>query len=260
MDQSALDKLLFDLQLGPLRYFHQIGSTNDEALLWAKEGAPDLSVILADEQTAGRGRGQRGWHTPPGAALAFSVIIHPTGVDEYEYIPRLAGLGALAVTRALKKNYDLAAQIKWPNDVLVNHQKLSGILGEAHWIGDQLTALILGIGVNVSPESVPQDVDYPATCVETVYGEQIDRAELFHDILAELIFWRSKLTSREIIKSWESELAFQGEWIQLVTESEPPLIGLILGLRPDGSLRIRTPNNEERTIRAGEIHLRPVDK
>jgi BirA family biotin operon repressor/biotin-[acetyl-CoA-carboxylase] ligase len=260
MDQHALDQVLADLPLGPMRYFQQIGSTNDEAYLWAKEGTPDLSVIVADEQTAGRGRGQRQWHTPAGGGLAFSVIIHPEGMDDYENIPRLAGLGALAVTQALKKKYNLPAQIKWPNDVLVNHRKLAGILGEAHWTGNRLSALILGIGVNVSPESVPQDVDYPATCVETVFGAHIDRLDLLHNILAELITWRSKLTSREIIKAWESELAFRDEWIQLVTEGEPMLVGLILGLQPDGSLKMRTPNNEVMIIRAGEIHLRPVDK
>ncbi len=92
---------------------------------------------------------------------------------------RQTALGALAVCQTFREKYALPAEIKWPNDVLVNRSKLAGILVEAHWQGDQLQAVILGIGINIAPESVPVESEliYPATCVQTVLGRPVDRLE-----------------------------------------------------------------------------------
>src|SRR5436189_4154195 len=94
MDQSDLIKTLSDLPLGGIRYFSSIGSTNDEALAWAAKGAADLSIVIADEQTAGRGRLSRKWFTPHGSALAFSLILHP---QHGAHLSRTVGLAALAI-------------------------------------------------------------------------------------------------------------------------------------------------------------------
>src|SRR5688572_12632522 len=132
MDEKTLRKTLSDLPLREFRYFAQTGSTNDVALAWASDGAPDLALIYADEQTTGRGRMGRKWFTPPGAALACSLILRPKG-RESENIGLFSGLGALALVRALKK-HGLSAQIKWPNDVLINGRKTAGILVETVWM------------------------------------------------------------------------------------------------------------------------------
>src|SRR5512141_2769024 len=115
MRRNELSAALAGLPLGGLRFFTTIGSTNDEALAWAAEGAPDQSLVVADEQTAGRGRAGRRWHTPPGAALAISLILRPTPVERT--LPaRTTGLAALAITQCCTA-MNLQASIKWPNDV-----------------------------------------------------------------------------------------------------------------------------------------------
>src|SRR5215208_4950382 len=118
MNQDQLKRTLSKLPLGDVKYFDSIGSTNTEALAWATNDAKDLSLVIADEQTTGRGRLDRKWFTPPGTALAFSLIVHPTPEEE-AFLTRIVGLAALAVVDALKAR-GLTARIKWPNDVLLS--------------------------------------------------------------------------------------------------------------------------------------------
>src|SRR5512132_1605599 len=122
MNQDELKKALSKLPVGDVKYFDSIGSTNNEALAWATNDAKDLSIVIADEQTAGRGRLDRKWFTPKGTALAFSLILRPTA-EEKPYLSRTVGLAALAVAESIQK-LGLAAQIKWPNDVLIAGRKV----------------------------------------------------------------------------------------------------------------------------------------
>src|SRR5215216_678108 len=110
MNQTELRKALSKLSLGDVRYFDSVGSTNTEALAWATSDAKDLSLVIADEQTAGRGRLDRKWFTPKGTALAFSLIMRPTA-EEKSYLTRIVGLAALAVVDTLQTR-GLIAQIK----------------------------------------------------------------------------------------------------------------------------------------------------
>ena len=257
MNARELQAALRDLPLGGLRFFERIGSTNDEALTWASNEATDLSIVIADEQTSGRGRLSRKWFTPPHAALAFSLILRPTA-DEIKYPARVTGLGALALTDAVAL-LGLRAQIKWPNYVLLNGKKAAGILVESVWLGDMPNAFVLGMGINVLASSIPpaDQVLFPATSIETESGKEINRVALLHDVLSSLIAWRQKLGTDEFIKTWEASLAFRGEEIQLMKENELPVSGKLLGLEPDGSLRLKV-NNNSLTVQIGEIHLRPA--
>jgi BirA family biotin operon repressor/biotin-[acetyl-CoA-carboxylase] ligase len=149
-----------------------------EAAEWLQAGAADFSLVLANEQTAGRGRFQRRWYTPPDAALAFSLILRPRESEEGQQSLLFTGLGAVAVCEALERLYGLRPQIKWPNDVLVTGKKVCGILSEAHWQGEKLLGIVLGIGINVAPSSVPpvSAVLFPATCVEDCLASSIYQA------------------------------------------------------------------------------------
>ncbi|MBU0510739.1 MAG: biotin--[acetyl-CoA-carboxylase] ligase [Chloroflexi bacterium] len=280
MDQHTLETNLAGLPLGRIRFYDNVGSTNDIASDWADEGAPDLSLVLANGQTAGRGRAGRKWFTQPGASLAFSLILRPpisktppphpstkSPVDYSSIIPRLSGLGALGVSRALRKHYSLPAQIKWPNDVLVKQRKLAGVLAEAHWTGNQLSAAILGIGINIAASSVPLDdvLAFPATSVESALGCSVDRLSLLRSVISEVISCRSLLAAPEFIQAWEADLAFRGEQVQIVSsggQGEATHLvheGYIAGLDSDGSLKLRLLSGEEATVRLGEIRLRLVD-
>jgi BirA family biotin operon repressor/biotin-[acetyl-CoA-carboxylase] ligase len=281
--QTELETRLKNLPFGGIRYFDQLPSTNDEAANWIKAGCADLSLVIADEQTAGRGRGGRRWFTPPGSALAFSVVLL---VDEQinkllasQNTARLNGLGALAVCSALQKNYGLPAKIKWPNDILVNGKKLSGVLTESHWIGNELIGVIVGIGINVATESVPPadwDADnshpYPATCVESQVNQPVNRWGLLNEVLEAFIIWRDQLSSPEFLLTWQDNLAFLGEWVQIVfPESETTKkLGQIIGLEVDGSLKIMEESGKLSVLQFGEIQpsdspfgeprLRPIDR
>lgn len=258
MDLSELSAALVDLPLGGLRFYDSIGSTNDAALAWAKEGARDLSLIIADEQTAGRGRSGRKWHTPAGVAIAMSLILRPSSLERM-FPARLTGLAALALVEACQER-GLTAQVKWPNDVLIQGRKVAGVLVESEWSGNALTACVLGIGVNVAPPSVPptEHLSFPATSLEAETGRPMPRSELLKDLLGALLQWRSQIGTPQFITAWEEALAFRGQEILLGRDGDTPLHGTLVGLESDGSLRILS-DEMPTVVHFGEIHLRPMD-
>lgn len=240
-----------------IRAFASLGSTNDEALAWAANGAPDLALVLADEQTAGRGRMGRKWHTPAGAALAFSLVLRPHGAER-ETIGLFSGLGALALVDVFKR-YGVTAQIKWPNDVLVRRQKVAGILVETVWLGTEVDSVILGMGVNVTPAALPpaEMLNFPATCAEAELPQPVPRLTLLQELLEALLIRRAALTSPGFLRDWEMALAFRGEIVRVWVGSAEPMIGQVLGLEADASLRLQTAAGQIKTINFGEVHLRP---
>jgi BirA family transcriptional regulator, biotin operon repressor / biotin---[acetyl-CoA-carboxylase] ligase len=258
MNEGRLQKAFSDLPLGGLRYFDSIGSTNDDALTWVSQGASDLSLVVSDEQTAGRGRSDRKWYTPPGSALAFSLILRPSAA-ELKHPARITGLGALALTDSLRP-LGLIPQIKWPNDVLLNGRKVAGILVESDWLGNILNASVLGMGVNVLKASTPppEGAAFPPTCIEVELGHPLDRIELLKDILSALLNWRNKLGLDEFLQAWEDSLAFHGQQVQVTRDRQLPLTGELIGLEPNGNLQIRTLDGDMHEIAFGEIHLRPA--
>ncbi|MCC6146989.1 MAG: biotin--[acetyl-CoA-carboxylase] ligase [Anaerolineaceae bacterium] len=242
-----------------LQFFESTGSTNDIAMSWAAQGAHDFSLVVANHQSAGRGRLQRRWITTAGSALAFSLVLRPTSI-EAEHLSFFTALGALALSDVLKEQYGLVSMIKWPNDVLLNHRKTAGILVEAAWQGDVVQSVILGIGVNVALESVPpeEEVLYPATCVESALGKEVNRMEFLAALLERIKFLRPEMRSPRFLEAWQRHLAFQGEAVQ-VTESDATILtGILSGLNEDGSLRLQTEAGTIYSIQVGDIRLRPV--
>ena len=260
MQEEGLKSYLTGLLLGAWRYFDTTGSTNDVALTWAQTGAPDMALVVADSQSAGRGRFQRHWVTNPGAALAFSLVLRPTSV-ELQYLSHFAALGALAIWQTLAKEWDLAVQIKWPNDILLNQKKAAGILIENTWLGDQLQGLVMGVGLNISPQSVPppDQLMYPATCLESVLGYAVNRWAVLRSILLNLASWRKQLGSPEFFNTWEDHLAFKDEWVQVSGTSGPERVGRVAGLSPSGSLRLVDQQGNELLVDAGDVSLRSAD-
>ncbi len=256
MDEKTIRNALQPLELPAVRYLPVTASTNTEALQWAAQGAPDLAVVIADEQTAGRGRDGRRWHTPPGAALAVSVVLR-AGPDDVYGPPRLAGLGAISIALALRDVYGLPAQIKWPNDVLLSGRKVAGVLVETVWQGDAWQYAVVGMGVNVRPAAVPADVRFPATDIERVLGKGVVRSELLYEILKSLVAWRSRLGSPAFMQTWEGLLAYRGETVTLMLAQAPNVTGTLVGLADDGVLRLRLPDGGLQMFSVGEIiHLR----
>ena len=257
MNQVEIENALAGLPLGEIRYFDTIGSTNDYAMYWTQYGPSNLSIVIADEQTAGRGRAGRRWLTPRGAALAVSVILQPDQV-EVGALSLVNGLGALAVSDALAC-LGLSPAIKWPNDVLMEGGKVAGVLPESHWLGDRLLGVVLGIGVNVGRAALPPagSVNFPAGCVEEALGQPVVRVTLLREILSALVFWVGQLGTPIFLETWENRLAFRGERVQVIPPIGEPVEGQIAGLTSAGNLRLAI-GKEEKVFSAGEIHLRAV--
>jgi BirA family biotin operon repressor/biotin-[acetyl-CoA-carboxylase] ligase len=259
MNEKELKKALSKLPLGDVRYFESIGSTNNEALAWATGGARDLSLVIADEQTAGRGRLDRKWFTPGGTALAFSLILRPTGAER-PYLMRIVGLAALAVADALRTR-GLSAQIKWPNDVLLDGRKVAGILVESVWSGEEVDCVVIGIGVNVLTAAVPPAdfLQFPATSLEESLDGMVEREPVLHDILAGILALRPHLGTGSFLASWEKSLAFRDRQVHVEQGDGSPLRGKLLGLDSDGSLRLSGEDGKSVTVRFGDVRLRPHD-
>lgn len=263
MNESQLEIALSGLPLGPLRFFATIGSTNEQALRWVEAGAPHLALLVAGEQTAGRGRAGRRWYTPPDSALAFSLVLRGQVLRIASGdLGRLAALGALAVCEALRQEYGLPVEIKWPNDVLATRRKLAGVLAEASWRGEQLTAIVLGIGVNVTAGSLPPEEHraFPATSVELVLERRVDRLKLLRAILEAILGWLPRVNTNDFIQAWQEQLAFLGEPVRLIHAGNSLLEGQVAGLTSEGFLRLQTSSGEMVTVPFGEIQLRPGEQ
>jgi len=259
MNENSLKKKLSKLDIGGLRYFDSIGSTNDEALTWAAEGAPDFALVVADTQTAGRGRLQRRWVTHAGAALALSLVLRPTP-QESQCLTRFSPLGAVAVRQALAEKFGLSAEIKWPNDVLLGRRKTAGVLAETSWEGPGLPAVVLGIGVNIAPSAVPPPagLNFPATCVESALGGPVERWEVLRAILEGLLAWRAQMCWPAFLAEWQAHLAFRGEWVRIGASGGADLIGKVQDINHDGSLRLLDQNGNELSVSVGDVHLRTI--
>jgi BirA family biotin operon repressor/biotin-[acetyl-CoA-carboxylase] ligase len=258
MNETSLKKQLAKLNLGGLRYFDSIGSTNDEALAWAASGAKDFSLVVADEQTQGRGRLDRKWLTPKGSAIAMSLILHPSAPMR-PHLSRTVGLAALSLADACLK-LGLSPKIKWPNDILLDGKKTAGILVETVWSGDEADSLVIGIGVNVEKSAVPpvESLQFPAVSLEDRLGASPKREEVISLFLTSLLRWREQIGSDGFIKAWEEKLAFRGESVQIRAGGEESIHGQLDGLESDGSLRLRDVHDKFVIVRFGDVSLRPA--
>jgi BirA family biotin operon repressor/biotin-[acetyl-CoA-carboxylase] ligase len=257
MNQQELTKLLSKLPLGDVKYFDSIGSTNDEALAWASNDAQDLSLVVADEQTMGRGRYDRPWITPHATALAFSLILRPNA-EEHSHLSRIVGLTALALTDAFQK-LGLRPEIKWPNDILLNSRKVAGILIELVWSGEDVDCVVIGVGVNVAKGSVPSTdiLRFPATSLENALGVAPDRYAVLQDILTAFIQRRPMIGTDALMNEWGKLLAYRGRQVRVEMGGDQSVTGQLLGLGSDGSLRIRSEDGQSVTVRFGDVRLRP---
>jgi BirA family biotin operon repressor/biotin-[acetyl-CoA-carboxylase] ligase len=252
---------LADLPLPSIKYYETIDSTNNEALAWVEHGAAEYSLVFADNQTAGRGRLNRRWVTHSGSALSFSVILHPSP-DEAPLLPLFSPLGALAVASALTGDFGASGvEVKWPNDVLIHRRKVCGVLAETVWLGDRPQSIIIGIGINITPRSIPpsNEVIFPAACVESALGGSINRFGFLASVLRSLINWRNQLGSVTFCKAWEHQLAFKGEVVRVEEEGQPPVVGYLLGIAPNGHLQLKTQDDKFLDVAFGDVHLRPAE-
>jgi BirA family transcriptional regulator, biotin operon repressor / biotin---[acetyl-CoA-carboxylase] ligase len=231
-----------------VRWFDSVPSTMDVAAALVAEGAPHGVVVAARQQTAGRGRRGARWQSPPGAGLYFSCIAKPSAASALPLITLAAGVG---VRDGVAEATRLAADLKWPNDLVVDRRKLAGILAEGHAIGTPLQAVVIGIGVNLQPAAYPPEVSARATSLEGELGRPVDRDALLDAILRTL--WRRLATLDEK----------PGDILQAWRAASPSAIGtgvgweghrgVTAGIDDSGALLVKTSTGVERII-AGDVH------
>ena len=229
------------------RYFTSLGSTQDTARqAAARAGAPSRSIVVADYQAAGRGRHGRAWIAPPGAALMLSVVFRDTAA-----VPvRWTNLASVALVEAIEEVVPtLRPAIKWPNDIMLNDQKVAGILADTTWDGVELVAIV-GVGVNVN--SSPADlVPFGATSLRAASGGAVDRGHLLRALVRRLDNWLA-LPVEQLHAAWQARLWGRGQRLRLVDLGREETV-VVLGADPDGSLRVRRRDGTERTTMTGEL-------
>lgn len=254
---DAIQRTLTDPAAWHLHVFDEVPSTNTLALDLAGGGAPERTVVMADSQTAGRGRGGREWRTPHGTALALSVIIRPRfGNALWPWIGLAA---AFAVRDAVERISGLCATVKWPNDILIGGRKIAGILLETRHAASEASegAVVVGIGINVNNRAAafPEAFRDTATSVFDASGTVTDRHVLAAAILNALRNGVDGLpeTIETLRARWQTAGATVGAMVAVSTPGGM-VEGIDRGLDPHGRLIVQT-RDGERTVHTGEVLL-----
>ena len=234
--------------------FDSIDSTNLEGMRQAKAGASEGLCVIAREQTRGRGRLDRSWHSPKDAGLYLSIVLRPD--FELARWPLINLAAALAVHDALAKTCDLKVDIKWPNDICVDDRKLCGILAET--VETEIgVAAIVGIGINLNDENFPAELKPYATSLQSVTGSGVNRDTLVNELLKALSERYEMLNSdgggEHTIREWcaNSSYAF-GRKVR-VSLGDDTFVGVTRGLENDGALRVETAAGVTTLVRAGDV-------
>lgn len=230
----------------PLLYWTEIDSTNTRAATLTPTEAPVGATLVADHQTAGRGRLQRRWVAAPGSGLTFTVVLGP--LAPAWIAPMATGLAVADTLGAL----GIAAQLKWPNDVLIGEQKCAGVLIEGKRVGDAYW-LLAGIGINVrqaDPELAA------ATYADAHLAQPVRREDLLVEVLARLEGWRDRGVQdpAAVRDAWAARLSTIGRGVTVQAPHER-FTGVATGITAEGALRVRLVDGSERVVQAGDVTL-----
>jgi BirA family transcriptional regulator, biotin operon repressor / biotin---[acetyl-CoA-carboxylase] ligase len=249
----------------------RIGSTNREAAALAHAGVEHGTIVLADEQTEGRGRLARSWFSPPGINLYCSIIMRRPIAGEWlsDWLSWLPLMTALAIAEAIEATSPVTVAVKWPNDLLAGERKIGGILCESGTSGPSGPFQIIGLGLNVNGESAdfPADIRELATTLRHEAGRTIDRNRLLAQILSELETWVDEFErhgSERIGQAYHRRCSTVGKLIKATLAEGKEFVGLAEGIGRDGSLTVvqrPSPANGQAPeilhLRAGDIvHVR----
>jgi BirA family biotin operon repressor/biotin-[acetyl-CoA-carboxylase] ligase len=235
-------------------HFDSIDSTNLEAMRQAKGGAAEGLCIIAREQTRGRGRLDRSWHSPKDAGLYLSIVLQPK--FELARWPLISLAAALAVHDAIFRTCDLKVDIKWPNDICVRDRKLCGILAETVETEIGLAAIV-GIGINLHDEDFPAELEPFTTSLRSVTGGEVNRDILVNALLKALIERYEMLDSdsggEHTIREWCAHSSYAFGRMVRVSLGDGHFVGITRGLESDGALRIETADGKNKIVRAGDV-------
>ena len=239
-------------------YFAETDSTNHRAALLAEGGARDGTVIVAEAQSAGKGRLGRRWTSPAGVNLYLSIILRPAIAPRAA--PLLTFLSSLATARTIELETGLRPTVKWPNDVLLGGCKVAGLLNEMNAETERVNYVILGIGVNLNmtQEQFPDDLRYPATSLALALQHPVDRVRFCRRLLSEIdSLYRNYPAGQDtILAGWLAYFDLQGKKVT-VEEPSRSIVGTVTGIAADGALLLSLENGDSERILAGDVRPLP---
>lgn len=239
------------------RWYMQVGSTNTEADRWADAGASHGAVVLAEAQSAGRGRLGRRWEAAAGMGLYLSVVLRPAVAPRD--LPLVGFAGALAVVDALG-GIGVRAGLKWPNDVVVGPRKIAGLLSEARFRGAEVGGVVLGIGANLGHEEgdLPEELREIATSARIEGAGPVDRPAFAAALLGALEGWLGRLEGEGppgVLEAWRAASITLGREVVYAGEGGVVLRGVARDIDGDGALVLETGDGARHRITAGDIRL-----
>ena len=237
-----------------IHHYFKAGSTNSIALELGRSGEPHGTVVIAEEQTAGRGRSGRSWHSEKTAGIYLSVLLRPAiSPLSAPIIPLLAGL---AVRDAILEEIDIAPDLRWPNDLLMGGQKFCGILTEMHAEPDRVHFLVIGIGLDVNHAKMPPELAGIATSLRMATGKTYSRMKILARLLRYLETYYNRFLAegpQPILARFAEVSTFaKGKHVRIVTVTET-YTGITDGLEPNGLLRVRRDNGVVTTVISGDV-------
>lgn len=234
-----------------IQYFREIGSTMDAARKLAEGGVEQGTIVVAESQSRGRGRLSKEWLSPEGG-IYFTVILRPK--ISPVYAPRINLMASVAVATTIRRLFGLKAELKWPNDVLVEGKKVCGILAEMNAEVDAVNFINLGIGINAN--TYISQHEEKASSLKEQLGKEVSRKEFFRAVITELEEQQALLTKADLVEEWKNLSATLNRDVRIVALGEE-IVGQAIDIDSSGALIIKGKDGSLRTAIAGDcIHLR----
>ena len=234
-----------------IHYFPEIGSTMDAARELAKKGAGEGTIVIAEVQTRGRGRLSREWLSPKGG-IYFTLLLRPR--ISPAYAPRINLMASVAVAATIRKLFGLNAELKWPNDVLIEGKKLCGILAEMDAEMDVVNFVNLGIGINANT-SIPQ-FEKTVTSLKHALGKEISRKKFLSALLVEINRRQARLMKANLLEEWKKLSVTLNKDVRIVAPGEV-IVGQAIDIDTTGALIVKGKDGSVKKAVAGDcIHLR----
>lgn len=240
-----------------LSYLKETDSTNNDAKRCMEEGGAHGTLIVAERQTAGRGRRGKLWESPEGTAIYMTIGMKPEFAPDK--VSMLTLVMALSVAQAIEEQSGLEAGIKWPNDVVVNKRKVCGILTEMILEAEYIRCVVTGVGINVNQPSMPEEIVQTATSLFIEKGEKLSRAALIESVMRHFEnnydCFIGSLDLSELKEAYEARLANKDKLVR-VLDPKGEYEGIARGIRCTGELIVELPDGIVREVYAGEVSVR----
>ena len=235
-------------------YFEETDSTNRQARMLAREDAAHGTLVIADTQSAGRGRRGRGWISPAGEGIFMSLIVRP---DVHpSQVAKMSLTLALAVARAIEKETGLDARIKWPNDIVIKGRKVCGLLLEMDATAEKVNSIVAGVGINVHQTVFDQEIAHTASSLDLLAGRRVSRSAIVRAFLTEFEK-ATMLSDAEMMAAYRLRSATIGQRVQVIG-LDGTYTGVAQGITESGSLVVEDETGAMREVLAADVSVRGI--